>query len=88
MPTVNKTSLRAELDAIKTEFSQLSSDNKINRESKALFNAMLMLLELMMAVFLEKTTRKTSSNSSLPRSRSGKDGTTKARAKPSRKRTR
>ncbi|MCG3170773.1 MAG: hypothetical protein CALGDGBN_02341 [Pseudomonadales bacterium] len=68
MAYVNKTSLRDEFSHLKGEFATLAAAGKVTPESRVLFNALLMLLEVMMAVFLEKTTPKTSRNSSKPSS--------------------
>ena len=73
MASVNKQSLREEFTALKERFGQLSSDGKVGAESRALFEALLMLLSVLMAVFMEKNTRKTSANSSKPSSRTEKD---------------
>lgn len=78
---VNKKSLREEFDRIKIEFEQLSSENKVPTETKALFSAMFMLFELVLAIFLEKTTPKTNKNSSLPSSQTLKDDTATSNAK-------
>ena len=64
--SVNKQSLREEFDTLKARFEQLSADGKMPEESRTLFQAMLMLFELLMAVFMEKRTTKDNSNSSLP----------------------
>jgi len=58
MGRVNKTSLRDEFDHLKSEFARLSASNKISSESMVLFKAMFMLFEVMIAVFLEKQTKK------------------------------
>ena len=65
---------------MKGRFGQLSADGKITMESRALIEALLMLLQLLMAalpaawpVFLEKTTLKTPANSSKPSSQTPKD---------------
>ena len=68
MATVNKSSLRAEFDALKARFESLCAAGKMSAESRALFDALLMLFELLMAVFMEKHTPKSSANSSLPAS--------------------
>ena len=68
MATVNKQSLREEFDALKAEFDRLSAGGKMAVESRALFKAMLMLFEVLMAVFMERRTAKDSGNSSLPSS--------------------
>lgn len=73
MATINQQSIREETARIKAEFDQRSADNKINKESSMLFSAMLMLINLLIAIFLEKTTKKTDKNSSKPSSQTDKD---------------
>jgi len=73
--SVNKQSLREEFAALKGRFDQLVADGKMAAESRELFQALLMLLELLMAVFLEKQTPKTSTNSGRPSSQMPKDET-------------
>lgn len=75
MPTVNKQTLRSEFDALKAQFAQLRESGKVSSESQALISALLMLMELMVAVFLEKATKKTSQNSGLPPSQTEVDET-------------
>ena len=75
MASVNKQSLREEFTALKERFGQLRTDGKVGAESRALFEALLMLLQVLMAVFMEKYTPKTSTNSSKPSSRTEKDET-------------
>ena len=79
MATVNKQSLREEFDTLKARFEQLSADGKMTEESRTLFQALLMLFELLMAVFMERRTTKDSSNSSLPSSQTEKDDTATTR---------
>ena len=79
MATVNKASLRAEFDALKARFEALCAAGKMSAESRALFDALLMLFELLMAVFMEKHTAKSSANSSLPASQSPNDATARSR---------
>jgi hypothetical protein len=73
MASVNKASLREEFDALKDEFERLCTAGKMAEESRALFQAMLMLFELLMAVFMEKRTTKNSRNSGLPPAQTAKD---------------
>ena len=73
MASVNKQSLREEFDALKGRFEQLVADGKMAQESRALVEALLMLLQLLMAVFMERHTTKTSTNSSRPSSQTPKD---------------
>ena len=75
MPSVNKQSLREEFDQLKVKFEALSNEGKITPESSALFQTMIMLFELLIAVFMEKKTRKNGRNSSIPSSQTGKDDT-------------
>jgi transposase len=75
MASVNKASLREEFDTLKAAFERLSAEGKMAAESRALFQAMLMLFEVLMAVFMERHTAKDSRNSSLPSSQTAKDDT-------------
>ena len=80
MASVNKQSLREEFDALKGEFERLTANGKMAAESRALFQAMLMLFEVLMAVFMEKRTPKDNSNSSLPSSQTAKEDNTAAQS--------
>lgn len=75
MASVNKQSLREEFETLKGRFGELCADGKITAESRALFEALLMLLRVLMAVFLEKNTPKNNANSSKPSSQTPKDET-------------
>jgi transposase len=76
MSTVNKASVREEVERIKSEFTRLCADDKITKECQFLFQSMLVLINLLIAIFLEKTTKKTSKNSSLPPSQTDPDEST------------
>jgi hypothetical protein len=78
--TLNKHSLREEFDALKGRFVGLSAEGKMSPESRALFEALLALFELLIAVFMEKNTPKDSTNSSKPSSQTPKDETASTRA--------
>lgn len=73
MSSINKQSVREEASRIKAEFEQLSLNHKINSETKMLFQSMLILLNLLISIFLEKSTRKNNKNSSKPSSQTEKD---------------
>jgi transposase-like protein len=75
MSSVNKQSLREEFDMLKARFERLCTEEKMGSESRALFQAMLMLFELLMAVFMERRTTKDGKNSSKPSSQTDKDDT-------------
>ena len=79
MATVNKASLRSEFDALNARFESLCAEGKMSAESRALFDALLMLFKVLMAVFMEKHTPKSSANSSLPASQSANDSTARTR---------
>jgi len=80
MASVNRQSLREEFEALKGRFAELGAEGKITGESRALFEALLMLLQVLMAIFLEKTTPKNSANSSKPASQTPKDDTALTRS--------
>jgi len=80
MGTINKQSVRDEVDRIKTEFGQLCANNKINLETKMLFQSMFMVINLILSIFLEKTTKKNSKNSGKPPSQTEKDETALSKA--------
>ena len=80
MATVNKASLRAEFDALNARFEALCAADKMSAESRALVDALLMLFKVLMAVFMEKHTPKSSANSSLPASQSPDDATVRTRS--------
>jgi transposase len=84
MPTVNKQSLRDEVDRLQEEFNRLSSEETFSPASKALFVGLITIVKIMLAIFLEKTTKKNSKNSSIPPSQTEKDNSstnTKTNAK-------
>jgi len=70
---VNGQSIREEAERIKAEFDRIANNKKMDEESKILFKSMLMLINLLIAIFLEKNTKKTSKNSSKPPSQTEKD---------------
>ena len=73
MSYVNKASLRTEFDHLKVEFERLSTAGQVTPDCRALIHALLMLFELMLAIFLEKATKKDDKNSSKPPSQVDKD---------------
>jgi len=75
MGTVNKIRVREEVDLLKQEFEQLCSDGKVSPETRVLVNSLLVVVELILSIFLEKTTRKGNRNSSIPSSQTEKDET-------------
>jgi len=77
--SVNGVSLRAEFEGLKGQFEALCARGRISAEGRALVQALLMLFELLMAVFMERSTPKNSRNASVPPSRTPKDDDTASR---------
>jgi transposase len=73
MGSVNRQSIREEAERIKTEFGRLSANKKMDNDIKILFQSMFILINLLIAIFLEKTTKKDNKNSSKPSSQTEKD---------------
>ena len=81
MPTVNGVSLRAQMDDYRAQFDAIKRKGEAGAEALALIKALFLLLDILVAVFLEKTTPKTSRNSSLPPSQTDKDETARRTGK-------
>jgi len=73
MASVDKISVRNEVDRLKSDFEVLCADGKISSEIKVLMNSMLLIMNLMLTIFLEKKTKKNSENSSIPPSQTDED---------------
>jgi transposase len=73
MGIVNTQSVREEAERIKSEFQRIAANKKIDTETSMLFQSMLMLNNLLIAIFLEKTTKKNNKNSNKPSSQTEKD---------------
>jgi hypothetical protein len=52
MATIDKTSIREELDRFKQEFEKLCSDDRVSPEIRAVMNSLLVVVELILAIFL------------------------------------
>jgi len=75
MATIHTNSIREELTRIKEEFADQTKANKITPESSMLIKSLIMLLELVFSIFLEKTTKKNNRNSNKPSSQTDQDNT-------------
>lgn len=73
MATIDKQSVREEFDKIKTNFQTLVDAGKVSTDIAALFNSLMMLFNILLTIFLERKTKKTSTNSSKPPSQTDKD---------------
>ena len=75
MATLDKTSVRDEVERLKSNFEQLTRDGKVSPETQTLFTSLFLIVELILSIFLERQTRKTNKNSSIPSSQTDKDET-------------
>ena len=73
MANLDKSTVRNEVSRLKADFERLCSDGKITRESKVLMQSMFMIIELILSIFLERSTQKDNKNSSKPSSQTEKD---------------
>jgi len=73
MANLDKTTVRNEVSRLKDDFEQLCANGKITSESKVLMNSMFMIIELILSIFLERSTKKDNQNSSKPSSQTEKD---------------
>ena len=76
MASVDKKYLRDEVDKVKAEFNKLCESGEISAQTKVLFSSMLTIMNLILSIFMERTTRKNSKNSSIPSSQSDSDTST------------
>jgi len=75
MASIDKTSVREQVEQLKQQFEQLRATGKVNDETQAVMNSLLIIVELILSIFLEKKTRKNNRNSSIPSSQTDKDST-------------
>ena len=88
MAAVNVKLLREEFDAAKGRIETLREAGKVSTEADALFGILLTLMNVLIAVLLEKTTPKTSANSSIPPSQTDAEDKTAKGAGTGRRRRR
>ncbi|MEI8126038.1 MAG: IS66 family transposase, partial [Parachlamydiaceae bacterium] len=75
MATVDKQSVRDEFDKIKSGFQEQVAAGKVSTEVATLFNTLMMLFNIILTIFMEKSTKKTSAHSSIPPSQTPPDDT-------------
>ena len=80
MAAVNEEFVREELEAAQEQLKALRQSGKVPPEAHALFRILMPMLTLLVTVLLEKTTRKTSRNSSIRPSQMDEDDSTVQRA--------
>ena len=80
MATVNTASVREEIARVEQEIARLSETGKVSDESRMLFNTLLMIVNMLVAIFMERSTKETSKNSSIPPSQTTEDQSSKTSA--------
>ncbi len=75
MAVMDKKSVREEFDRLKSDFSNLSNGQKVSPEITTIVSGLIILMEIILSIFLEKKTKKTKENSSKPSSQTDKDDT-------------
>lgn len=73
MATMDKQSVRDEFEQLKSDFNALNKTEKVSPEVRVIVNGLIMLMGVILAIFLEKNTRKTKNNSGKPPSQTKKD---------------
>ena len=73
MAIMDKQAVRQEFDKLKSDFNSLNKTKKVSSELRVIVNGLIMLMEVILAIFLEKQTKKTKNNSGKPPSQTKKD---------------
>ena len=73
MASLDKTSVKDEVNRLKADFDRLGSEGKVSSEIQVIMNSLFMIIELILAIFLERSTKKNGKNSSIPSSQTEKD---------------
>lgn len=73
--SIDKTSVRKQFDEIKGSFNKRAKSGEVPDDVALLFKSLFMLFEIVLAVFMEKNTKKTSTNSGIPPSQTDPDET-------------
>jgi len=71
--SLDKASVKDEVGRLKGDFNRLSAEGKVSFEIQVIMNSLFMIIELILAIFLERSTKKDSKNSSKPSSQTEKD---------------
>jgi len=58
MAKLDKSTVRNKVSRLKDDFEQLCADGKINSENKILMSSMFMIIELILSIFPERSTKK------------------------------
>jgi transposase len=75
MSVMDKQSVREEFDRLKSNFHDYAKANKISPEIETIVSGLILLMDVILSIFMEKNTKKTNKNSSKPSSQTEKDDT-------------
>ena len=81
MNSSNTASIKEEAQRLNQEFANISAAKKVDKELAMLIKSMLVLINLLVAIFMEKKVTKNSKNSSQPSSQTIKDESTPSESK-------
>ena len=73
--SIDKASVREQFNEIKDSFDKRSKAGEVPDDLALLFKSLFTLIEIVLAVFMEKNTKKNSKNSSIPPSQTSTDNT-------------
>lgn len=73
MANLDKASVRTEVSRLKADFEKLCGEGKVTGESQAVMTSLFLVVELILAIFLERSTKKDATNSSKPSSQTEKE---------------
>jgi len=73
LASLDKSSVRDEVSQLKADYEQLCANGKVSSEVAALMKSLFLIIELILSIFLERATKKSSSNSSIPPSQTEPD---------------
>jgi len=75
--SVNTTSIREEITHVKQQLDEQVRSGKVADETRMLISTLLMIVDMLVAIFLEKSTKKGNKNSSIPSSQTDEDNSSK-----------
>jgi hypothetical protein len=79
VPSVNTTSIREDIAHVKQQLDEQVRSGKVADETRMLISTLLMIVDMLIAIFLEKSTKKGNKNSSIPSSQTEEDTSSKPR---------
>ncbi len=72
---MDKESVREKFDELKSSYHDLSKSGKVSPELRVIIDGLILLMDIVISIFMEKQTKKNDKNSSIPPSQTPKDNT-------------